>query len=120
MRVLIVDDHQDTVLTLVKLIEVCGYEARMAVDGFTALEIARDWKPHVVLLDIAMPKMDGYLLAQRLRNEAGLAGAKLIALSGYPKNSQRFAESGIDDYLLKPVSLAELRRALHVPPDVAT
>src|SRR5713226_5087451 len=112
MRVLVVDDHQDTVLTLVKLIEICGYEARMAADGFQALEIARDWQPHFVLLDIGMPKMDGYLLAQRLRNEVGLNGARIVALSGYAKNVTRFAESGINDYLVKPISLADLKRVL--------
>ena len=116
MRVLVVDDHQDTILMLAKLIEICGYEARMAADGFTALEIARDWRPHFVLLDIGMPKMDGYLLAQRLRNEAGLKGRELVALSGYAKDSARFQESGIDDYLIKPVSLADLKRVLEGQP----
>ena len=116
MRILIVDDHHDTMFILMKLIQALGHEVQMAADGFEALEIARAWQPECVLLDIAMPKMDGYLLAQRLRSETGLHSATIVALSGYPKDVLRFVESGIDDYLLKPVSLADLMCVLGVPP----
>jgi CheY-like chemotaxis protein len=60
--------------------------------------------------------MDGYVLAVRLRSECGLESARIVALSGYPKDAQRFAESGMDDYLIKPVDLAELMCVLGVPP----
>jgi len=116
MRVLVVDDYMDTALTLVKLLEISGHDVRMAADGFQALEVARQWQPHCVLLDIGMPGMDGYQLAKRLRNEAGLSKARIVAFSGYTKDVSRFEDSGIDHYLIKPVSLANLREVLDGKP----
>jgi CheY-like chemotaxis protein len=116
MKILLVDDHHDTMFILTKLIHALGHDVQMAADGFQALEIAGAWQPQCVLLDIALPKMDGYVLARRLRSECGLPSARIVALSGYPKNDLRFAESGMDDYLIKPVNLADLMCVLGVPP----
>src|SRR6266702_3932849 len=82
-RVLIVDDNRDAADSLAMLARVWGYEARVAYDGEAALETALTFRPDCLLLDIGLPRLDGYALARRVRQQPGLETAKLVALSAY-------------------------------------
>ena len=114
LLVLVVDDSRDCAESLALLVRLWGHEAVVAYDGPAALEAARSRTPDVVLLDIAMPKMDGYELARRLRQVAGLEEALFVAVSGHGNEAdvRRCQETGIDCHFLKPVDPAELEKAL--------
>jgi CheY-like chemotaxis protein len=103
----VVDDHRDSADSLSSLLRRLGHHVRVAYDGRSALAIAEGWRPDVAILEIAMPGMDGYELARRLR--AGLSGREmvLIALTGFDDDAYRrlAMEAGLDRYLVKPVSL---------------
>lgn len=106
-RVLIVDDEDDVVQSLVDILTMQGHEVRAAHDGATALDAARAFKPEVVLLDLGLPKMNGYEVARKLRAEHG-KGMLLIALTGYQKDAPHLHETGFDEHLLKPPDLEKL------------
>jgi CheY-like chemotaxis protein len=105
MRVLVLDDNLDVGRTLAALLKHAGHDVRLAHDGPAAIQIARDYQPETVLVDIGLPGMDGYELARRLRNEAGLQRAMLAALTGYghEEDRRRSDEAGFDHHLTKPV-----------------
>ena len=111
-RVLVVDDHADGAEMLRLLLEHEGHEVEAAGDGVTALALAASFKPEFVILDIGMPEMDGYEVAQRLRRDPATASMTLIALTGYGQDAdaQRSLDSGFDTHLVKPVNVASLRR----------
>jgi CheY-like chemotaxis protein len=111
MRVLVVDDTPSQQFLMASLVSHCNCTVFTASSGAEALELAAQFKPDVVLLDLCMPEMDGYELAARLRN-AGLNAAKLVAVSAWECDSERLAQSHIDQYLRKPVMLATVKRAL--------
>jgi CheY-like chemotaxis protein len=113
-RILIVDDDVDAAEALGELLRDCGHEVATAHDGPRALDHARLRRPDVVLLDITMPEMDGYEVAKRMRDELGLGGALLIALSGYGEDRHlRLArEAGFDQHVTKPVDTATLEELL--------
>jgi CheY-like chemotaxis protein len=110
LRILVVDDNTDAAESLKMLLSVFGHDVEIAHDGAAALEAARAHAPEVVFLDIGLPGMDGYEVARRLRSDAGLAGAKLIALSGYgtEADQQRSRAAGFNRHLVKPVDPGEL------------
>jgi CheY-like chemotaxis protein len=112
MKVLIVDDFRDGAESLSALVKMLGHSTRITFDGREALDTARHWRPEVVLLDIAMPDMDGYAVATRMREELIDAPLRIVAVSGYPADASRQQTAGIDEYLLKPVSAAVIRRAI--------
>ncbi len=104
MRVLLVEDNKDTLATIAAVLRFEQYEVVTAGDGHMALELAKLEPPDVALLDIGLPRMDGYELARALR--ALLAGRKLYiaAISGYgtPDDKQRAMAAGFDAHLTKP------------------
>jgi CheY-like chemotaxis protein len=104
-RILVVDDNQDSAQSLGVLLGKWGHEVELAYDGPSALEIARTFRPELVFLDIGMPKMNGYEVARRLREDARLAGTRFIVLSGYGAEVDhiRSKEAGFDHHLVKPV-----------------
>jgi PAS domain S-box-containing protein len=112
-RVLVVDDNQDTARSCAMLLKTMGHEVETAHDGQTAIEVAKDYRPQVLLLDIGLPGMNGYEVARTLRND-GFKDELMIAVSGYgqPDDRRRSEEAGFDDHLVKPVDQAGLRRAL--------
>jgi two-component system CheB/CheR fusion protein len=114
LRVLVVDDMRDSADTLAVLIRMWGNEVVVAYDGSEALDEASANPPDVVLLDIGLPKMNGFDLARRLRQLPEIAKALLIAISGFGQEAdvQRSKEAGIDCHFLKPVDLDELRQVL--------
>ncbi|HET6406828.1 MAG TPA: ATP-binding protein [Chthoniobacteraceae bacterium] len=113
-RILIVDDNVDTATGLSRLLARRGYTLRLAHDGYSAIQVAREFQPGTVLLDIGLPGMDGYEVARRLREEPGCGGALIVALSGYgqAEDRRRSYEAGFDHHLIKPVDFEEVRSLL--------
>ncbi|MBA3312857.1 MAG: response regulator [Planctomycetota bacterium] len=113
-RILVVDDNVDAATTLGMLLRLDGHEIRFAYDGLAALDAAAEFSPEVVLLDIGLPKLDGYEVAKRLRARTETEGAVLIAVSGYgqEEDRRRSREAGFDHHLTKPVDFAVLRQVL--------
>ena len=113
-RVLLVDDSHNACKFLSSFLEKRGYEVRSAYDGESALAIAQDFCPGVILLDIRLPDMDGFQLMQRLKEQDGTNGARFIGLSGYRDHTARGAVE-FDHFLEKPldtVYLEEILRSL--------
>jgi CheY-like chemotaxis protein len=115
LRILVVDDLRDAADSLALLLGLMGHEVRAAYDGPTALLVACDFKPDVVLLDICLPGMDGYEVARRLRGQVGL-DCLLVAATGLgqEEDHRRSREAGFDRLLVKPLDPAELKRLLAV------
>jgi signal transduction histidine kinase len=110
-RMLIVDDNEDSARSMATLQRRRGHEARAVFTGPDALVAAAEFMPEVVLLDIGLPGMDGFEVAQRLRAMPALAGAFLAAMSGYgsPEDVAHARAAGFDEYLVKPADLDLLR-----------
>ena len=110
LRVLVVDDNVDTVESLAMLMNALGHDVRKAYDGSASLEAALEYRPHIMLLDIGLPGLDGYQLATRIREQAALQDVVLVALTGYGQESarQRSLEAGFDHHLTKPADLNEI------------
>jgi nitrogen-specific signal transduction histidine kinase/CheY-like chemotaxis protein len=113
-RILVVDDNRDAADSLASLLRLEGHDTQTAYSGREVLEHAPLFKPHVVLLDIGLPGMDGYSVAQRLREMPELASTRLVAITGYgqPEDRLRAQEAGFHDHVIKPVSLARLNRSI--------
>jgi PAS domain S-box-containing protein len=109
-RVLVVDDNSDTALGLAKLLKLLGHDVQTASDGPQAVERAQAFNPEIILLDIGLPGMNGYQVAQRLRQEDCCRDALMIAVSGYGQDEdrRRSMESGFDHHLVKPVDYNDL------------
>jgi PAS domain S-box-containing protein len=117
-RVLVVDDNRDSAAMMARLLKALGSDARMAHDGLAALAVADEFRPDVVLLDIGMPRLNGYDTARRIREQGWGRAMQLIAMTGWGQDAdrQRAAEAGFDHHLVKPVSLKELRAVLSARP----
>lgn len=113
-RILIVDDNSDSADSLALLLELDGHETHTAPDGLAALEAAERLHPDVVLLDIGLPRMDGYEVCRRLRKEPWCASTMLVALTGWGQHDdrRRSREAGFDHHLVKPVDHAALMQLL--------
>ncbi len=89
---------------------LCGFEVRIAADGFEALRVASEFQPAIVLLDIGLPGLDGFEVARRVRADLTLKAMTIIAVTGYGDEEarQQAKAIGFNHYLVKPVLLAEL------------
>ncbi len=114
LRVLVVDDNEDGAEMLSRSLEALGYVVRVAHDGPSALRAAAAFAPELALLDIGLPVMDGYEVAERLRQEPGLANILLVAITGYGQESdrQRSRAAGFHAHLVKPVGMSQLKQVL--------
>jgi signal transduction histidine kinase/CheY-like chemotaxis protein len=114
LRVLVVDDNVDTAETLAMLLKDSGYDVRTAHDGPTALEAALGYRPDVAFLDIGLPGLDGFQLAERMRQQPILQKIVLVAMTGYGKESgrQRSQKAGFDHYLVKPTKFEKVQEIL--------
>ncbi len=108
MRILLVDDNRDSADSLAMLLELKGHEVRIAYDGEQAIQVAPRFVPHLAVIDIAMPKMDGYATLAALREMPELADTVYAAMTGFGHASdrERTREAGFDAHLVKPVELA--------------
>lgn len=116
-RVLVVDDNADSAESLSLLLELMGHTVCTAHDGEQALAEAEGFRPDLVLMDIGMPRMDGYEAARRLRQEAWGQSVVLVALTGWgqDEDKRRCEAAGFDHHLIKPVDPAALEALLTQP-----
>lgn len=114
LRVLVVDDNQDTATSLALLLRASGHDVRTASDGPTALEAALEFRPEVALLDIGLPGFDGFEVAKRMRQQTIRQTVVLVAVTGYGRESDRqyAKESGFDHFLVKPTDFEKVQRIL--------
>jgi signal transduction histidine kinase/CheY-like chemotaxis protein len=113
-RILVVDDNIDSADSLAMLLQMIGHEVETANDGEHALRIAETFRPQVAILDIGLPKINGYDLAKQIREQSWARDVVLIALTGWgtPHYRQLSAESGFNHHLTKPVELDVLQQLL--------
>lgn len=117
-RVLIVDDDRTIVLSLAMILRLKGNEVETAYDGLEAIEMAEHFHPDVVLLDIGMPKLDGYATCRRIREQSWGKDLAVIALSGWSddEHRQKSREAGFNEHLIKPVSASTLLNLIDKQP----
>jgi CheY-like chemotaxis protein len=113
-RILVVDDNEDAADSLSILLQLTGHDIRTAQDGHEAVQAATAFKPDIVLLDIGLPKMNGYEVARILRQEPWSKRMTLIAMTGWgqDEDKRRALEAGFDHHLTKPVDPTELLQLL--------
>jgi signal transduction histidine kinase len=113
-RILVADDNSDAVEALALQLRLAGHEVRSANDGVEALEVAETFAPQVVLLDLGMPRMDGYETAREIRRKWWGKSATLVALTGWggQQDRQKTTDAGFDAHLVKPVTEFDLFQAI--------
>ena len=113
-RILIVDDNDDAATSLSVMLTMFGYDTRTAADGLAGLEAAMEFQPEAILLDIGIPKLNGYDVARRVREQSWGKEIVLIAVTGWgqAEDLQRTIEAGFDHHLVKPVDPTDLTRLL--------
>lgn len=113
-RILVVDDNHDSALSLAMMLSIMGHETRTAHDGESAVATAESFLPDVILLDIGLPKLNGYEVASRIRENAWGRSMFLIAVTGWgqEEDRQRSSEVGLNVHMVKPVEPAALERLL--------
>jgi CheY-like chemotaxis protein len=105
LRVLVVDDNRDSASSLATLLRISGNETALAYDGLEAIEVAEEFAPDLVLLDIGLPKLNGYDAARRIREQPWGKNTMLVALTGWGQEEDRrkSMEVGFNHHLVKPV-----------------
>jgi len=113
-RILVVDDNQDAAISLALLLRIMGFETKTAYDGLEALDVAAAFRPDVVLLDIGMPKLNGYEVCRRIRQQVWGKDMVLFALTGWgqEQDQRRSLDAGFDAHLVKPVLPVDLEALL--------
>jgi CheY-like chemotaxis protein len=115
-RVLVVEDNLDSVHSMAMLIKMMGHDCQFAINGFAALEIARAFRPDIILLDIGLPDFKGYDIAKQLKWEPGLEATRIIALTALPDaDRQRAVDAGCDEFYRKPLDPMLLEQLLAKP-----
>ena len=113
-KILVVEDNQDNREMVVKVLKFNGYEVIEAVDGEEGIEKAKTEAPALILLDIYLPKMDGYEVAKRLKGDTGLRDIPVIALTAHAMkgNREQALAAGCDGYISKPIDIRELPKQI--------
>jgi CheY-like chemotaxis protein len=113
-RILIVDDNHDAATSIATLLALDGIQVEMAFDGIQAMTAAESFRPDAILLDIGLPKLNGYQVARGIREQSWGKDILLIALTGWGQidDRNRTREAGFDHHLVKPVDLIELVKLL--------
>jgi two-component system cell cycle response regulator DivK len=113
-RILVVEDDPDNRRLVVKVLGVDGYGTLEAADGESAVEVARREHPDAILMDLALPRMDGWAAARRLKGDPGTADIPIIALTAFAMlgDEERAREAGCDAYLPKPCRPQAIREVV--------
>ena len=113
-RIVVADDNEDSAQSFAMLLSFSGHEVRIAHDGEEALDALRDFRPDVAFLDIGMPLLSGYEVAQAVRAEPWGRDVTLIAVTGWGQadDKTRARTAGFDQHLVKPIDPAEVDRLL--------
>ena len=114
LRILVADDNQDSAESLALLLTMMGHDVRTELDGAQAVETARAFQPQVVLLDLGMPRLNGYEAARRIRELPGGDEVVLIAQTGWsqPEDRRRSQEAGFDHHVVKPIPSGSLEKLI--------
>ncbi len=114
MRIVVIDDNDDIRETMQQLLQSLGHVVEVAADGLTGVELVLKERPQVALVNIGMPGLDGYQVAQKLRAEFGPAQLRLVAMTGFGQSSDRdrALAAGFDSHLIKPARTDQIQRAL--------
>ena len=114
MRIVLVEDESDIRFSVKALLESWGHEVKTAADGVRGVNLIFDSKPDAAIIDIAMPGIDGYTVARRVREEFGEHGVRLIAMTGFGRDEDRARalKAGFDSHITKPARPDQLRQAL--------
>ena len=109
-KVLVVDDNDDAADSLADVLRLAGHDVQVAYNGVTAIEKNKQFAPDVVILDLALPTMDGFEIARRIRRERGHDELRLIAVTGYGQDDDRRStrDAGFDYHVTKPPDLEVL------------
>ncbi|MFC5513886.1 response regulator [Massilia jejuensis] len=109
-RILVVDDNVDAADMTAQMLQIYGLDAQVAYGGLECLNSARAHRPDLIFLDIGMPVMDGYQVAQAVRADKGLSDVKLVALTAWGDEASRIRAraAGFDIHLTKPANISEL------------
>jgi len=118
MKLLVVDDNRDSADSLALMLQMSGHETLTAYDGEEAVASAQSFRPEAVLLDIGMPKMNGYDAARAIRGQPWGQDVLLFALTGWgqEEDRRRSREAGFDAHLVKPVEITQLMQLLETLP----
>jgi CheY-like chemotaxis protein len=113
-RILVVDDNCDSANTLAMMLTLTGNEVRTVHDGIEAIEAAAEFRPKAILMDLGMPKLNGYDATQHIREQSWGRDMIIIALTGWGQEADRAQskKAGCDGHLVKPVNLSDLRDLL--------
>ena len=113
-RILVVDDNQDSARSMARMLKLRGNEVRTAHDGIEAVEAAEGYRPEVILMDVGMPRLNGYEATRRIREQPWARPVIIIALTGWGQEGDRVQsrEAGCDGHLVKPVDLRDLEQLL--------
>jgi CheY-like chemotaxis protein len=113
-RILIVDDNLDAAESLAILMKLAGHEVRMAFDGLEAVRAAETFRPHIVFLDLGLPKLGGGEAARQIRQQPWSKGMILVAVTGWGQDGDRrkSREVGFDEHLVKPAKLEDLTKII--------
>ena len=114
LNILVVDDNEDGANSLGQMLQIMGNQIRVTHDGLAAIRVAEEFRPQVILLDIGMPKLDGYDACRRIRQKSWGKNTVLIALTGWGQfeDRRRTKEAGFDYHLVKPVESSTLVKVL--------
>lgn len=114
LRVLIVDDNQDAADTMGRMLRFMGNTVRIVHDGEQALSGAAEFQPDLLLLDLGLPKLNGYDVCRRIRQQPGGMRMIIVAVTGWDRDEdcRRTTEAGFDYHWVKPVNPATLRKLL--------
>ena len=109
-RILVIEDNEDNLALIRLLLERASYEVLTAVDGPTGLDLANKEQPDIILLDLAMPKMDGWEVAKEMKNNIITKDIPIIAVTAHalPKDRVRALQAGCDAFIVKPFSVTKL------------
>lgn len=113
-RILVVDDNRDSANSMAMMLKLMGNEVRTAHDGIEAIETAQEFRPKAILMDLGMPRLNGYEATRRIREQPWGRGMLIIALTGWGQEADRSQsqEAGCDGHLVKPVNLSDLESLL--------
>ena len=114
LRILVADDNRDSAESLAMLLTLDGNETRTAHDGLEAVDVAATFRPDAILLDIGMPKLNGYEACRRIRQQAWGKSMVVIALTGWGQEEDKRLSlaAGVDAHLVKPVDYLALKKLL--------
>ncbi|GAB5490368.1 MAG: response regulator [Phototrophicaceae bacterium] len=113
-RILVVEDNQDNMTLIIDVLTSLEYDVLQATDGLSGVELTQELQPDLVLMDLSLPKMDGWTATSTIKAQENLNHIPIIALTAHAMkgDKERALEAGCDDYITKPINLQELASKL--------